>query len=162
MSDQTTPEQPARDRLTIAAYHTITGGTQIQIAQLDANGNGWGHRLAGPKHYNEPTKTLVERDLDADDAAEIRKMLDAAFPVAAATKPVIITQSAAAHVLWQENLGGHTAGSFITKLLTAWWQADDENALALSLAYPAYGAAIDLLRMPNGLDELRTIAGDPR
>jgi hypothetical protein len=74
-----TDAQP-RDHLTIAAYRTASGHTQIQIAQLDAKGTGFGHRLAGPKHYNQPTKTLVERDLDAEDAAEIRSMLDAAFP----------------------------------------------------------------------------------
>lgn len=154
--------EPARDHLVIAAYRTSAGGTQISIAQLDADGSGWGHRLAGPKHYNQPTKTLVERDLDADDAAEIRRMLNAVFPAVAVPRPVIITEAAAAHVLWQENLGGYPAGSFITKLLAAWWQADDENSLALSLAYPVYGAAIDLLRMSNGTDELRTIAGGAR
>jgi hypothetical protein len=154
--------ETARDRLVIAAYRTASGGTQVQIAQLDSNGSGWGHRLAGPKHHNQGTTTLTERDLDASDAAEIRRMLDAVFPATVADKPVIITPAAAAHVLFQENLGGYPAGSYITKLLTAWWQADDENALALSLAYPAYGAAIDLLRMPNGLDKLRAIAGDPR
>lgn len=149
---------PARDHLTIAAYRTSTGGTQIQIAQLDANGSGFGHRLAGPKHYNQPTKTLVERNLDAEDARELRSMLDAAFPAPARPAPVV-TSTAAAHVLWQENLGGYPAGSFVTKLLAAWWQADDENSLALSQAYPVYGAAIDLLRMQGGIDRLRTIAG---
>ena len=70
------------DRVTIAAYRTAEGGTQIQIAQLDAEGAGFGHRLAGPKHYNLPTTTLTERELDVNDAAEIRRMLDAVHPVA--------------------------------------------------------------------------------
>lgn len=75
-------ETPA-PRLTIGAYRTrAEGGTQIQIAELGAGGTGWGRRLAGPKHYNMGTTTLVERDLDADDAREIRSMLDKVFPLA--------------------------------------------------------------------------------
>lgn len=69
------------DRIRIIALRTVSG-VQIQIQQTDENGNGFGHRLAGGKHYNQPTTTLAERDLDADDAREIRSMLDAAFPTA--------------------------------------------------------------------------------
>jgi hypothetical protein len=76
-----------------------------------------------------------------------------------AAEPAVITPAAAAHVLWQEKLGGYPAGSFVTALLKAWWLADNENSLALSLAYPAYGAAVDLLRMQGGVDRLRAIAG---
>ena len=70
-----------------------------------------------------------------------------------------ITPAAAAHVLWQENQGGYPAGSFTTALLKAWWLADDENSLTLSLAFPAYGAAIDLLRAADGVARLRATAG---
>jgi hypothetical protein len=70
------------DKLTVAAYKTnANGGTQITIEQTDENGRGWGRRLAGPKHYNMGTKTLVSADLDERDAAEIRGMLDAVFPL---------------------------------------------------------------------------------
>lgn len=68
-------------KLTIAAYKTnATGGTQIVIEQTNEEGRGWGRRLAGPKHYNLGTQTLVKADLDADDAREIRRMLDEVFP----------------------------------------------------------------------------------
>jgi hypothetical protein len=70
-----------RGRISIAAYRTnAEGGAQIQIARLDAQGHGVGYRLAGPKHYNLGTRTLVERDLDEQDIAEIRSLLDAVSP----------------------------------------------------------------------------------
>ena len=75
------PDHAARDRVSVVALRTVSG-VQIQIQQTDAEGNGSGHRLAGGKHYNQPTTTLAERDLDEDDARAIREMLDAAFPPA--------------------------------------------------------------------------------
>lgn len=69
------------DKLTIAAYRcNANGGTQVTIEQTNDEGQGWGRRLAGPKHYNLGTQTLVKADLDADDAREIRRMLDEVFP----------------------------------------------------------------------------------
>lgn len=76
----------------------------------------------------------------------------------AGEQPSVITPDAAAHVLWQENRGGYPAGSFTTALLTAWWLADDINSVRLADAFPAYGAAIDLLRTRGGIARLRAIA----
>ncbi|MFE2346445.1 hypothetical protein [Kitasatospora cineracea] len=70
------------DRITIAAYRThAEGRTQIVLSQTDENGRGHGYRIAGPKHYNSGVTELISADLTARDAAEIRAMLDAAFPV---------------------------------------------------------------------------------
>lgn len=52
---------------------------QLNIAQLDADGHGWGYRLAGPK-YNGSSHRLLRCELTAWDAAEIRRYLDEAFP----------------------------------------------------------------------------------
>ncbi|KAF0647123.1 hypothetical protein [Streptomyces fradiae] len=52
---------------------------QLNIVQLDENDGGWGYRLAGPK-YNGSSTNLLRVELDARDAAEIRKFLDEAFP----------------------------------------------------------------------------------
>lgn len=68
------------ETLTIAAYRCNTGGTQITLSKTDENGRGWGRRLAGPKHHNLGVKELVSAVVDESDAAEIRAMLDAAFP----------------------------------------------------------------------------------
>lgn len=70
------------DHLNLNVYRVHAGGQlAVQIARLDENGTGWGHRLAGPKHHNAGTTELLSRDLDAEDAQEIRRMLDAVFPV---------------------------------------------------------------------------------
>lgn len=79
-----TTNQTTSHRAIIAAYRTHTGATHIQIVQLDDEDCGFGHRLAGPKHHNMGTTTLVERTLDAEDAREIRAVLNAAFPPAPA------------------------------------------------------------------------------
>lgn len=57
-----------------------TKGLQLNMAQLDDKDAGWGYRLHGPK-YNGSSKNLLRHELDARDAAEIRKMLDAVFPL---------------------------------------------------------------------------------
>jgi hypothetical protein len=76
------------DQLTIAAYRThAEGRVQITLSQTDEQGRGWGRRLAGPKHYNSGTTELVSAVLDADDARELRRMLDAVFPLAPAPCP---------------------------------------------------------------------------
>ncbi|KOU50534.1 hypothetical protein ADK55_18470 [Streptomyces sp. WM4235] len=56
-----------------------TSGLQLNIVSLDERDCGWGYRLAGPK-YNGSSKNLLRVELDERDAAEIRKMLDKAFP----------------------------------------------------------------------------------
>ncbi|WP_405695212.1 hypothetical protein OHA99_09270 [Streptomyces coelicoflavus] len=68
-----------RVALNVERIHA-TGGHQVNIAALDADGTGHGHRLLGGKHYNQGTTTVIHGDLNADDANEIRNMLDAVFP----------------------------------------------------------------------------------
>ena len=68
------------DRLTIEVHRDgLTGKLQLAIHQTDENGAGNGYRLAGPK-FNGTGETVLTATLDADDAAEIRRYLDAAFP----------------------------------------------------------------------------------
>ncbi|MGJ5895124.1 hypothetical protein ACSCBZ_24690 [Streptomyces niveiscabiei] len=69
-----------------------------------------------------------------------------------------VSSKAAAHVLWHERLGGYEPGSFVKKLLALWAWADDENAARLTASWPEYGAAIALMKQPNGAAELRAIA----
>lgn len=69
------------DKITIAAYRCNTGGTQINLSRTDQNGHGMGYRLAGPKHHNLGTTTLVSAELEERDAHEIRTMLDGVFPL---------------------------------------------------------------------------------
>lgn len=68
-----------RVALNVERIHA-TGGHQVNIAALRADGTGHGHRLLGGKHYNQGTTTVLHGDLNADDATEIRNMLDAVFP----------------------------------------------------------------------------------
>ncbi|MFF5778111.1 hypothetical protein ACFY7Y_14320 [Streptomyces virginiae] len=75
-----------------------TKGLQLNIAELDENNQGWGYRIAGPK-YNGSSKNLLRVELDERDAAEIRTMLDKAFPLAAVeqidqTGPLVDTEEA--------------------------------------------------------------------
>ena len=55
---------------------------QLSINQTDENGTGDGYRLAGPK-FNGSGEVLLTRHLDDRDAAEIRRYLDAVFPMPA-------------------------------------------------------------------------------
>lgn len=71
---------------------------------------------------------------------------------------ITIPDETAAHVLWQADRGGYPAGSFTTALLAAWNLADDDNHCRLSTVFPDYGAALDLLRQPGGVERLRVIA----
>ncbi|WP_344326720.1 hypothetical protein [Streptomyces macrosporus] len=71
-------QQPT-ERLVIALHRNLGGALQLQLAQLDADGNGHGYRLHGPKYLANST-TVFERDLTKRDAQEIRQMLDAVFP----------------------------------------------------------------------------------
>ncbi|MFD9174701.1 hypothetical protein ACFWDT_06160 [Streptomyces diastaticus] len=52
---------------------------QANLIQADADGLGWGYRLAGPK-YNGSSRNLLSRTLDKRDAQEIRDSLNAVFP----------------------------------------------------------------------------------
>lgn len=72
-----------------------------------------------------------------------------------------ISAEAAAHVLFQERLGGWPPSTFPTKLLDTWTSADTANAERLAIAFPEYAAAIALVRSgPEGIERLRAIAGD--
>ncbi len=70
-----------------------------------------------------------------------------------------IPSEVAAHVLWHENQGGYPAGSFTTKLLAAWANADYENAARLAAGWPEYAAALNMLGTPGGVKQLRALAG---
>ncbi|WP_230536422.1 hypothetical protein [Streptomyces sp. OUCMDZ-3434] len=52
---------------------------QANLVQADADGLGWGYRLAGPK-YNGSSRNLLSRTLNERDAREIRDALNAVFP----------------------------------------------------------------------------------
>ena len=72
------------DKLTLEVTRDgWTKGIQLSINQLDEEGLGHGYRLAGPK-FNGSGETLLTRTLDERDAEEIRRYLDAVFPM---TKP---------------------------------------------------------------------------
>ena len=69
------------DKLTIDVTRDgWTNGLQLSINQLDEHGAGHGYRLAGPK-FNGSGEALLSRTLDERDAGEIRRYLDAVFPV---------------------------------------------------------------------------------
>jgi hypothetical protein len=75
------PDQTPRPTLTISVHRTnAERALQLNLSQTDADGSGYGYRLAGPKHYNLGTTELLSSDLNERDAAEIRRMLDGAFP----------------------------------------------------------------------------------
>lgn len=76
--------EPTTDRIVLEVNQTSGGALQLQIAQLDEGGCGHGYRLAGPKYCGDST-TLLVRELDERDAAEIRAYLDAKFPPRAAS-----------------------------------------------------------------------------
>lgn len=77
------------------------------------------------------------------------------------TAEVDIPLEVAAHVLWQERLGGWPPSTFSTKLLDLWTSADTDNADRLAVAFPAYAAAIALVKSGQpGIQQLRAISGD--
>jgi hypothetical protein len=57
---------------------------QVNLAEVNANGVGSGYRLIGPKLAGVSVP-LVQAELDARDAAEIIRIIDAAFPKLAAS-----------------------------------------------------------------------------
>ncbi|AQS70874.1 hypothetical protein [Streptomyces pactum] len=90
--------------------------------------------------------------------AEAAKMLDA---ITAGQPAAEIPMETAAHVLWQDRLGGWPPSTFATKLLSLWTSADTDNAARLAVAFPDYAAAIALVNSgQDGIQQLRAIAGD--
>jgi hypothetical protein len=72
---------------------------------------------------------------------------------------VTIPSESAAHVLFQERLGGWPPSTFAAKLLNLWTSADTANAGHLATAFPEYAAAIALVKSgPSGIEQLRAIA----
>lgn len=72
-----------------------------------------------------------------------------------------IPAETAAHVLFQERLGGWPPSTFAMKLLNLWTSADTANANRLAVAFPGYAAAIALVKSGQpGITQLRAIAGD--
>lgn len=67
--------------------HGPSGSLQLSVSRRDENGTGDGYRLAGPA-FSGTAELLLSRTLDKDDAAEIRRYLDAVFPVAKAADPL--------------------------------------------------------------------------
>ncbi|MGV9282156.1 hypothetical protein [Streptomyces sp. NPDC003730] len=79
----------------------------------------------------------------------------------AAEPTVEIPMETAAHVLWQDRLGGWPPSTFATKLLSLWTSADTDNADRLAVAFPDYAAAIALVKSgQDGIQQLRVMAGD--
>lgn len=73
-----------------------------------------------------------------------------------------ITRDVAFDVLWHLERGstpnGRPTTGFVHRLLVAWNLADESNHARLTAAYPEYGAALDMLRQPHGVERLRAIA----
>ncbi|WP_328846150.1 hypothetical protein [Streptomyces sp. NBC_00258] len=70
-----------------------------------------------------------------------------------------IGAEAAAHVLFQERLGGWPPSTFASKLLDLWTSADTTHAEHLEDAFPEYAAAIALVKKGQpGIEQLRAIA----
>jgi hypothetical protein len=59
------------------------GGLQLSISKRDETGLGSGYRIAGPK-FDGTGETLLSAELSREDAAEIRRYLDAVYPPGAA------------------------------------------------------------------------------
>lgn len=97
------------------------------------------------------------REIEADEVVQ-RAQITTVWKPAAETA---ISTEVAAHVLFQERLGGWPPSTFAAKLLDAWTSADTANAEHLAVAFPEYGAAIALIRSgEQGVQQLRAISGD--
>jgi hypothetical protein len=111
----------------------------------------------------EPIRVHGSGEMSDESRAALAEVIGAARAKYVAEHPdgvPVISPRVAAHVLWQEGLGGYAAGSFTTALLKAWWQADPANGARLARTWPEYGAAIALLTQPGGSNRLRAIAGE--
>lgn len=68
------------DRLVLGVF--LCGSRpQVSLTRQDGNGQGGGRRLLGPS-FNGTSELLQNKILDAGEAEEIRRMLDAVFPQA--------------------------------------------------------------------------------
>ncbi|MDI5965810.1 hypothetical protein [Streptantibioticus silvisoli] len=142
--NEPTPEAPIRWGQSIATHGT--GDTTTVDIDVFLPGN----------------TEVLPMEIPLADATTLHSMLgDAIREHTADRSTPNIPAAVAAHVLWclfGRDPNGYPPSAFTTRLLALWEYADDENAARLSRAYPAYGAAIDLLRVRGGLDCLRTIA----
>lgn len=95
------------------------------------------------------------REIEAAEVVQRAQITNVWKPVA----ETVISSETAAHVLFQERLGGWPPSTFAAKLLDAWTSADTANAERLAVAFPEYAAAIALLKSgPDGIEQLRAIA----
>lgn len=111
----------------------------------------------------EPIRVHGAGEMSDESRAALAEIIGAARAKYVAEHPdgePVISPRVAAHVLWQEGLGGYPAGSFTTALLKAWWMADPANTARLTRTWPEYGAAITRLTQPGGVDQLRALAGE--
>lgn len=69
------------DKLTLSVYRNggTRGSLQLVIEHVNERGTGDGYRLAGPSLVGASQK-LLEHTLTEEDAAAIRRYLDAVFP----------------------------------------------------------------------------------
>jgi hypothetical protein len=69
------------DKLILGVYRNGAAHNALQLAikRVDERGAGDGYRLAGPSFAGTSQK-LLEHALSEEDAAEIRRYLDAVFP----------------------------------------------------------------------------------
>lgn len=75
------------DKLVIEVYrHNPTGRPQVAIGTVNEDGLSDLYRLAGPG-FTGTDWNLLSKPLDETDAAEIRRYLDAVFPVPAGEPP---------------------------------------------------------------------------
>jgi hypothetical protein len=75
------------DKLTMTVGQDgATGRLQLAIHKIGPDGAGHGYRIAGPK-FTGTGRTLLTRELTAEDAAEIRRYLDSVFPAVEADDP---------------------------------------------------------------------------
>lgn len=113
--------------------------------------------------YQEPLTEHQECDEWFDDnevkAFEVEQRAEIVTRWKRVTGTPATSADAAAHVLFQERLGGWPPSTFPTKLLDAWTSADTANAERLAAAFPEYAAAIALLKSgPQGIEQLRAVA----
>lgn len=92
MTAPTNPHTGAT-RLVLTLDKKAIGGYQVNLAAVDDKGTGLGRRLLGTKHYNQGTTTVLEDELTAADAHEIRAMLDAVYPVASVDEQPPVDQA---------------------------------------------------------------------
>ncbi|MGW3192175.1 hypothetical protein ACWDBT_30530 [Streptomyces ardesiacus] len=133
------------DNLQPSTEHEITLNAGRPIARI--------HFAFEPGMAAEMRTDLVEGIGDAiNEAGAQREEL---------TAGIAIPMETAAHVLWQDRLGGWPPSTFATKLLSLWTSADTDNTARLAVAFPDYAAAIALVRSgQDGIQQLRAIAGD--